>query len=158
MHPSAELDQNLGDGIVAEKVFVEQFESEAQHSQEVLDEDDAFLGSAAPEVWEYEVVDARASEFEEAIQNSDLVIEYDLMDSTETTPDEVADVALDQGAVYPPDSYTETGRDVTEEGSGVRAGDGGPAGMPTVDPSAGGLGSSTALSSIQLPRASGLAA
>jgi hypothetical protein len=61
MRPSAELDLNLSDGIVAEKVFVEQLQSEAQHSQEELDEDDAFLGSAAPEIWEYEIVDARAA-------------------------------------------------------------------------------------------------
>lgn len=52
MRPSAELDQNLPEGVVVEKVFIEQLETEAQHSQEVLDEDDAFLGSAAPEVWE----------------------------------------------------------------------------------------------------------
>ena len=37
----AELDQNVSDGVVAEKVFIERLESEAQHSQEVLDEDDA---------------------------------------------------------------------------------------------------------------------
>ena len=60
MQPSADLDAIIPDGVVAEKVFVEQLESEAQHSQEVLDEDDAFLGVAAPEVWEYDVVDARS--------------------------------------------------------------------------------------------------
>jgi len=51
MGPSAELDSKLSEGIVAEKIFVEQLESEAEHSQEVLDEDDAFLGSSTPEVW-----------------------------------------------------------------------------------------------------------
>jgi hypothetical protein len=64
MRPSAELDMNLSDGVVAEKVLVEELESDAQHSQEELDEDDSFLGSAAAEVWEYDVVDVRAQEFE----------------------------------------------------------------------------------------------
>lgn len=139
MRPSAELDLNLSDGVVAEKAFVEQLETEAQHSQEVLDEDDAFLGSAAPEVWEYEVVDARCAEFEEAVRNADLVLEYDVVDSTPTTSDETAEEVLGQAGVYPADGGNDA-VDVTSSGSGVRAGDDGPAGMPTGDPSAGGLG------------------
>jgi hypothetical protein len=138
MRPSAELDQNLSEGIVAEKVFIEELETEAQHSQEVLDEDDAFLGSAAPEVWEYEVVDARSREFEEALQNSDLVLEFDVVDSSVTSADEASTTALSDRGVYPPDGGN-NGVDVTPSGSGVRAGDDGPAGMPTGDPSAGGL-------------------
>lgn len=138
MRPSAELDLNLSDGIVAEKEFVEQLESEAQHSQEVLDEDDAFLGSAAPEVWEYEVVDARATEFEEALKNSDLVLEFDIVDNTVTTADEAFGNELGENGVYPPDGGND-GLDVTAAGSGIRSGDDGPAGMSTGDPSAGGL-------------------
>jgi hypothetical protein len=142
MRPSAELDLNLSDGIVAEKEFVEQIETDAQHSQEVMDEDDAFLGSAAAEVWEYEVVDKRAGEFEEAIGNSDLVLEYDVVDVTVTTPDEVPAGVLSNRGVYPPDGYQEGGKnepEVTAAGSGRRSGDDGPAGMPTGDSSAGGL-------------------
>ena len=60
----------LPDGVVVEKNFVERLESMAQHSQEVLDEDDAFLGRAGTEVWEYEIVNDRASEFEDALKNS----------------------------------------------------------------------------------------
>lgn len=48
----AELDVNLPDGAVAEKVFVERLEPAAQHSQEVLDEDDAFLGAVTAEAWD----------------------------------------------------------------------------------------------------------
>lgn len=139
MQPSAELDQNLNEGVIADKVFVEQFESDAQHSQEVLDEDDAFLGSAAPEIWDYEVVDERAREFEQALQNSDLVLEYDIVDDEETSGDDASSRAPSVQNVYPLDGETPS-PDVTEGGSGVRAGDDGPAGMPTVDPSAGGLG------------------
>ncbi len=140
MQPSSELDSNLSDGVVAEKEFIEELETNAQHSQEVLDEDDAFLGSASPEVWEYEVVDARAAEFEEALRNSGLILEYDIVDSTATGAEEATAVALDEGGVYPPDGGNEA-EDVTSSGSGVRAGDDGPGGMPTGDPSAGGLDS-----------------
>jgi hypothetical protein len=138
MRPSAELDENLPEGVVAEKVFVEQLETEAQHSQEVLDEDDAFLGSAAPEVWEYEVVDDRATEFEDAISKSDLVMEFDVVDSSVTEKDDATPVGLSDRGVFPRDRGNE-GVDVTKDGSGVRSGDDGPAGMPTGDPSAGGL-------------------
>lgn len=44
--PTALLDEELADGVVAEKVFVERLEPDAQHSQETLDEDDAFLALA----------------------------------------------------------------------------------------------------------------
>ena len=88
MRPSAELDLNLPEGVVAEKVFIEQLETEAQHSQEVLDEDDDFLGASAAEVWEYEVVDACSREFEEAIEKSDLVLEYDVVDNGVLTTDD----------------------------------------------------------------------
>jgi hypothetical protein len=108
MNPSAELDENLADGIVAEKVLVEQIETDAQHSQEELDEDDAFLGSAAPEVWDYDVVDDRAREFEQAIQNSDLVLEYDIIDETVTSRDEVS-VTAAATRVYPRDGASSAG-------------------------------------------------
>lgn len=94
MQPSAELDLNIPEGVVLEKELVEKLETEAQHSQEVLDEDDAFLGSAATEVWEYEVVNQRAREFEDALENSDLVLEADVVDTTVTTADEAPE--------YPP--------------------------------------------------------
>jgi hypothetical protein len=130
MQPSAELDQNLSDGVVADKVLVEQLESDAQHSQEVLDEDDAFLGSAATEVWDYQVVDDRAPEFEQALQNSDLVLEYDIVDLELTSRDDAALTTAGATRVYPADGGNDA-RDVTSRGSGVRAGDDGPAGMPT---------------------------
>lgn len=99
MRPSAELDLNLADGVVAEKVLVEELPSEAQHGEDSLDEDDAFLGSAAAEVWEYEVVDGRSTEFEEALQNSDLVLEFEIVDDSATDPAEA--ISLRQNGVYP---------------------------------------------------------
>lgn len=78
--PTAELDVNVADGVVLDKSLVSQFEPEAKHSQEVLDEDDAFLGMAAAEVWEYEVADGREQEFEDGIRNSQVVMEYETID------------------------------------------------------------------------------
>lgn len=101
MRPSAELDLNLSDGVVAEKVLVEELDSEAQHGEEGLDEDDSFLGSAAAEVWEYEVVDARAREFEDALKNSDLIFESEVVDDTVTEAADAATTRLGQGGVYP---------------------------------------------------------
>lgn len=76
LDPTAQLDVNLPDGVVLDKAFVERFEPEAKHSQEVLDEDDAFLGMAAAEVWEYQVEDDRHEDFENAVRNSQAVMEY----------------------------------------------------------------------------------
>jgi hypothetical protein len=71
---------DLPDGLVLDKVLVEGLEPEAKHSQEVLDEDDAFLGSAAAEVWEFEIADGREDEFVTAMENSGTVMEYDQTD------------------------------------------------------------------------------
>jgi len=101
MRPSAELDLNLSDGVVAEKVLMEELDSEAQHGEEELDEDDSFLGSAAAEVWEYDVVDARAQEFEDALKNSDLIFESEVVDDTVTEASDAAATRLGQGSVYP---------------------------------------------------------
>ena len=49
--PTGDLDMLLPDGVVVDKVFVERFEPEAKHSQEVLDEDDAFLGLASAAIF-----------------------------------------------------------------------------------------------------------
>lgn len=136
MQPSAELDLNIPEGVVLEKELVEKLETEAQHSQEVLDEDDAFLGSAAPEVWEYEVVNERAREFEDALENSDLVLEADVVDTTVTTADEAPGISAAGETVYPANSEIPRQHDPQ---SGVRAGDDGPAGMPTGSQDAGGL-------------------
>jgi hypothetical protein len=105
MKPSAVLDSNLADGIVAEKLFVEELETESSHSQEVLDEDDDFLASAAPEVYEYEVVDARSAEFEAALQDSELIMEWDVIDDASgTSADDVsASRATEEERVFPVD-------------------------------------------------------
>ena len=97
----------MSDGVVAEKMFVEQLETDADHGEETLDEDDDFLGSAAPEIWEYEVVDARVAEFEEALKNSDLVLEYDVVDTEATTAEDSPAGVLGDGGVYPSERESE---------------------------------------------------
>lgn len=136
LDPSSELDVYLADGVVAGKEFVERFEPQSQHSQEVLDEDDAFLGLASPEVWEYDVVDARASEFEDAIRNSGLVMEFEIVDETTTDADEATGVALGDGStrIAAPSSASKPSIQTI---AGERGGDDGPGGQQTIDPSAG---------------------
>ncbi|MBX9603303.1 MAG: hypothetical protein K2X35_20025 [Bryobacteraceae bacterium] len=99
--PTAELDVYLAEGVVAEKLFVERLEPAAQHNQEILDEDDAWLGMAAPEVWEYEVVNARQGEFEDAIRNSQMVLEFEIIDAGDTAPEDATAVALAEPPINP---------------------------------------------------------
>jgi len=125
--PTSELDVYLADGIVADKQFVERFEPEAKHSQEVLDEDDAFLGSSAAEVWEYEILDERASEFEDAIRNAQTVMEFEVVDETLTDEGDLSSTPLGTGDTKVP---------LGVPGGGTL--DDGPGGQMTTDRSAGG--------------------
>lgn len=138
--PTAELDVYLADGVVAEKNFVERLEPAAQHSQEALDEDDAFLAASTPESWEYEVVDSRVDEFMDAVKKSQVILEVALIDESETVQDDATAVALAEGDSRTPDELNDADDTAGRAGSGVRAtmGDG-PAGNPTGDPSAGGM-------------------
>ncbi len=139
LDPSSELDVYLPDGVVADKEFVERFEPASQHSQEVLDEDDAFMAMASTEVWEYDVVDERRSDFEDAIRNSQMVMDFEVIDETPTDPDEVTGVNLGDGESHAPEQAraAAASRGTVREGLGVRGVDDGPGGQPTVDTSAG---------------------
>lgn len=88
LEPSVRLEEELPEGIVAEKTMVEAIPSDAQHSQEALDEDDAFLGLASTEVWEYAVVEGRNAEFEDALKRSKVAFEFTIVDETDTPPEE----------------------------------------------------------------------
>jgi hypothetical protein len=67
------------DGVVLNAAKAEVIEPAGMHSQEVMDEDDAFL-SIGTEVWEYEVADGRQKEFIDALEQSRKVIQYEEMD------------------------------------------------------------------------------
>lgn len=80
INPAAELDQYLAEDVVADKSLLTSYDPDSKHSQGEMDEDDAFLGMAAPEVWEYEVMDEKKDEFEEAIRLSQVVMEFEVID------------------------------------------------------------------------------
>jgi hypothetical protein len=67
------------DGVVLNAAKAEVIEPAGMHSQEVMDEDDAFL-AIGTEVWEYEIADGREDEFISALEASQKVIQYEEMD------------------------------------------------------------------------------
>ncbi|MFL6416450.1 MAG: hypothetical protein ACJ74Y_12375 [Bryobacteraceae bacterium] len=138
LNPTAELDAELPDGVVADKVFVGRFDPESKHSQEVMDEDDAFLGSAAAELWEYDVIDGNEQEFLDAVRTSETVMEFTELDETSIDTDDVTGTNLDDSDTRAPDEIDES-EDVARGGSGRHGADDGPAGQVTGDPSAGDL-------------------
>jgi hypothetical protein len=158
LNPTVALDAMLADGILAEKRLVERFEPAAKHSQETMDEDDAFLGSSAAEIWEYEIVDSRCDEFEAAMGRAGRILEFEVIDETPTLAEDLTDTSAAQAAedreeernnestVADPERQSDA---ITSRGSGVRAGDDGPAGMPTADPSAGRLNVGSVIADIQ---------
>jgi len=67
------------DGVVIDKRMAQENDPPAKHSQEVLDEDDDFE-SIGTEIWEYEIAEGREDEFIAALENSQMVIEYNEID------------------------------------------------------------------------------
>ena len=80
--PPSFLDAQLDDETVIDAVLVSRNEPEAVHVTEDLEEDDAFL-SVGTEIWEYDVADGKDREFKDALLNSGMVIEYELIDSSD---------------------------------------------------------------------------
>lgn len=79
--PATYLDTQLEDGIVLDSVFVGRLEPPAVHSSDTMEEDDAFL-SLSGEIWEYDVALERDQDFKEALQNSGMVMEFEVLEST----------------------------------------------------------------------------
>jgi hypothetical protein len=67
------------DGVVLSASKAEVMEPPALHSQDVLDEDDAFLGIGV-ETWDYEVAEGRDEEFTDALKASGVVLDYQAVD------------------------------------------------------------------------------
>lgn len=78
-NPPDFVEPELTDGVVLDAVFVERIEPDNMHVQETMDEDDSFL-SIGTEVWEYDVADGKGQEFEDALKNSQMVLEYEVID------------------------------------------------------------------------------
>jgi hypothetical protein len=85
-NPTAYLIPELSDGIVRDAQFIERDEPPSLHSEETMEEDDDFL-SVASEVWEYDIEDTRSDDFENAMKNSQMVIDYEIIDDS---PDDEA--------------------------------------------------------------------
>jgi hypothetical protein len=78
---------NLPDGVIEEASMVEQIQPDSVHVEESMDEDDDFLPFGS-EIWEISVVNSREDEFKSALEESGVVMEYDVVeedDEAETT-------------------------------------------------------------------------
>ncbi len=77
-HPAEFLDNELSDGVVLDASVVERDQPMGLHSQPDMDEDDSFLSIQA-ETWDYDVADDRKEEFEDALRNSGMVMEFEVL-------------------------------------------------------------------------------
>ena len=80
--PSSFLDAQLDDETVLDATLVGRLGTDAQHSSDVLEEDDAFLSLGA-EIWEYDVADGKDDAFKDALLNSGMVMEFEPLESSD---------------------------------------------------------------------------
>ncbi len=83
-NPPEFVEPELTDGVVLDAVFVERFEPDNLHNEEVMEEDDSFL-SVGTEVWEYDIAEGRDREFIDALKNSQMVIDYEALEDEPST-------------------------------------------------------------------------
>lgn len=79
---SPQLLLNLPEGVVVDAAVVEQIEPDSVHSEERMEEDDDFLPFGS-EIWEFVVGENRDDEFKTALDESGVVLEYDVIDDDE---------------------------------------------------------------------------
>ena len=68
--------------MIEDAQVVEQIEPDSVHSEESMDEDDDFLPFGS-EIWEFVVGENRDDEFKTALDQSGVVLEYDVIDDDE---------------------------------------------------------------------------
>ena len=78
-NPPAFVEPELMDGVVLDAALVERIEPDSLHNNDVMDEDDSFL-SIGTELWEYDIAPGRDRDFEDALKNSQMVIDYQALD------------------------------------------------------------------------------
>lgn len=78
--PASFLDTQLDDDTVLDALRVERTGPDSMHSSDILEEDDGFLMGS--EVWEYDVADGKQRAFIEALKNSEVVMEYEALESS----------------------------------------------------------------------------
>jgi hypothetical protein len=81
-NPPEFLDTQLDDETVIDAVLVGRNEPDALHGSDRMEEDDSFLGLTT-EIWEYDVADGKDDDFKAALQNSEMVIEFEQLESNE---------------------------------------------------------------------------
>ena len=77
---------NLPEGVIEEASVVEQIEPDSVHSEESMEQDDDFLPFGS-EIWEFVVAQNRDDEFKAALEQSGVVLEYDVIDDDEDESD-----------------------------------------------------------------------
>ena len=79
--PTEYLIPELEAGVVKDASFIERDKPSALHSEETMDEDDDFL-SVGGEVWEYDIAEGRDKDFVDALVNSQMVLDYEVVDES----------------------------------------------------------------------------
>ena len=79
--PTSFLEPELDDNTVLDAQFVGRLEPDALHNSDRIEEDDGFLASSTPEIWEYDIADEKQDDFVAALQNSGMVIEFEPLES-----------------------------------------------------------------------------
>lgn len=78
--PTGFVDAQIPPDTILDCRFVGRNGPEAQHSSDVIEEDDAFL-SLGSEIWEYDVADGKDDQFKDALLNSGVVMEFEPLES-----------------------------------------------------------------------------
>jgi hypothetical protein len=78
--PPSFLTSDLDDETVLDSRFVGRTRPDALHSSDTLEEDDAFL-SLSSEIWEFDVADEKDAQFQDALRNSGMVMEFEPLES-----------------------------------------------------------------------------
>lgn len=81
--PTAFLDTQLDDETVIDAVFVARNEPDALHNSDRIEEDDGFLARSTTEIWDYDVAEGKEGDFVAALQNSQMVIEFEELESSD---------------------------------------------------------------------------
>jgi uncharacterized membrane-anchored protein len=76
--PPSFVDAELDDETVLDAVFITRNDPEANHTADGLEEDDSFL-SLGTEIWEYDVAEGKDQDFKDALLNSGMVVEFEVL-------------------------------------------------------------------------------
>jgi hypothetical protein len=81
-NPPSFLEPELDDETVLDAVLVGRTDPDAVHSSDVVEEDDEFL-SLGSEIWEYDIAEGKEEDFQAAMRNSGMVMEFEPLESSD---------------------------------------------------------------------------